>query len=134
MTTVEDVFDAAFTRVDANTDITWYKFQIPDDQVMDGDPYGVLSLLGPFETPHDNNILGIEDQPMEGTLLMSITAKTADIANLETANATTVLRGWAHTNTSALRTLPARGYEPVYSKFEPTLITRNVLFTFRTNL
>ena len=134
-TTVEEVYADALTRLRANTaPLPWYEEQMPDTEIMDGNPYGILSLLGPYESRHDQNILGVEDQPMDGTLLMSITARTTDVANLETAAATKLLRGWAPSNTSALRTTPARGYEPVYSKFEPTLITRNVLFWFTTNL
>ena len=133
--TVEDVYTAALDRLRTNTGITWYEFQMPDNEQLDStQPYGVLSVLGPFETHQDNNILGVEDQPMGGTLLVSVTALTTAGANAEMSKAVGLLRGWAPAETSALRTNPARGYEPVYSKFEPTLITRNVLFRFTTNL
>jgi hypothetical protein len=134
-TTVEDVYDAALVHLRANTaPLPWYEEQMPDEEIMDGNPYGILGLLGPYESRHDHSILGVEDQPMDGTLLLSVTARTTDVVNLETRNAVNLLRGWAPPNTSPLRTTPARGYEPVYSKFEPTLITRNVLFWFTTNL
>jgi len=133
-TTVEDVYIAALAHLKANSAITWYEEQMPDEETMDGSPYGILSLLGPYESRGDHSILGVADQPMDGTLLLSVTAVTNAVVNLETGKATTLLRGWAPPNTSPLRTTPARGYEPVYSKFEPTLITRNVLFWFTTNL
>lgn len=132
--TVEDVYAATLTHLKSSTPIPWYEEQMPDDETMDGNPYGILSLLGPFESRHDHDITGVENQPMDGTILMSVTARTTQVANNESARAVGLLRGWAPANTSPFRTTPARGYEPVYSKFEPTLITRNVLFWFTTNL
>ena len=134
---VEDVFDATLTYLRANTPMTWFEWFVPDDDAVhtDGVAYGVASVLGPFETFRDWNICDVADQPYGGTILVGVTAPTAEAVKEQAKAVSDLLRGWSPgSGTSAFTSTPARGYEPVDSKFEPTLVTRQMLFRFTTNL
>lgn len=134
MTTVEDVFDEVMARLEANTPITWYQWTVPDNEDIGTGAYGVAAVLGPYEVNTGRGIIGAEEDPMQGTILLEVVAPTHTAVKAQSKKATELLRGFEPTNTSELITIPARGYEPVTSKFGPTLISRNINFSFITNL
>jgi len=123
------------SHVRSNTNITWYEWFSPDNEDMTDDPYGIVSVTGPFESRYDQSICGIEKQPEIGQILISVVARTPDAVKYEAGKVHKLLRGWSPgPGVSGLKGDVARGYEPVESKFKPTLITRNMLYSFTTNL
>lgn len=133
---VEDVLVAVVTRLKSEVPIPWFTWYLPDWETLEGkDPYGAVSVIGPFESRVDHSILGVEDQPLEGSVLLAVASTTVEGLHANSKAATQALRGWSPASgVSALKAERAKGYEPVDSRVPPTIIVRHMQFTFRTNL
>lgn len=133
---VEDVLDAVVARLRTEVPIPWFEWHLPDWEDMKGkDPYGAASVIGPFESRVDHSILGVDAQPLEGSVLIAVASTTVQGLHANSKAVTKALRGWSPASgVSALKAERAKGYEPVDSRVPPTIIVRHMQFTFRTNL
>jgi hypothetical protein len=133
---VEDVLESVVTRLRAQTLIPWYLWHLPDWENLKGkDPYGAVSVIGPFESDVDHSILGIEAQPLVGSVLVAVASSTVEGLHANSKAVQAALRGWSPgTGVTGLKAERAKGYEPVDSRVPVTMIVRHMQFTFRTNL
>lgn len=135
--TVDDVLAATAVRLRTETNIPWYEIFTPDDDLLDEDnPYGVLSVKGPYEsTIREWSIQGVEAQPFRGQIRAAVAAQSIDAMRVETNSLVTALRGWSPgAGVSAFTSEMVGSFETSNTKFRPSLYVRFVQFNFTSGL
>lgn len=129
----EEVMDSVLVRLRTDSDILWYEMYVPDSEMLQDNPYGVVQVKGPYETDENEwSILGTEVQPFEVDVLVTVVAQQWDALRTEMARAVGLLRGWsAGVGVSGFTTTDSKGFDDTFSKFKPTLMVRNVIFSCR---
>lgn len=131
---VDSVHNEIFARLETMTTINWFEYAVPDSENIPPGVYGIATPSAPVQTEVGRGITGVRDDPLMGYELIQVVAPTVDALKIQSTAVVDCLHGFEPVNTTALNLSIARGYEPVTSKFKPTLISRHMVFTFMTNL